>query len=145
MPNIASVLKEEISRVARKQNRADTVVLRKSNAQHRRDIAELKRRVDELTKSVNFLTRQEKKRAQTVEPSHAAEGKRFSVRGLKTHRSKLGLSAAEYAELLGVSGQTIYNWEMKKSRPRPQQLAALVKIRGLGKRDAEKRLEMLRR
>ena len=38
---------------------------------------------------------------------------------------------------------TIYNWELGKSRPRKEQLAALVAVRGIGKREALKRLELL--
>ena len=38
---------------------------------------------------------------------------------------------------------TIHNWESAKSRPRQEQLAALVAVRGIGKREAAKRLELL--
>ncbi len=38
---------------------------------------------------------------------------------------------------------TIYNWESGNSRPRPEQLAALVAVRKLGKREAIKKLELL--
>jgi len=145
VPNIANVLKEEITRVARKQNRADTSAMRKASTQYRRDIAELKRRVEALTKQVAYLERREGERVKQAAPEDLAVGKRFSPRGLRTHRSKLGLSAAEYASLIGVSAQTVYNWERGTSKPRQQQLAALVEVRGLGKRDAEKRLEMLAR
>ena len=48
MPNIASVLKEEIARVARKQARGELAVLKKASAQHRADIAALKRRLSGL-------------------------------------------------------------------------------------------------
>ena len=33
-------------------------------------------------------------------------------------------------------GLTIYNWEQEKARPRKAQLAALVAVRGIGKREA---------
>ena len=48
MPNIASILKSEISRVARKELRGETQALKKSNAQYRTQIAELKRRLQAL-------------------------------------------------------------------------------------------------
>jgi len=57
---------------------------------------------------------------------------------------RLGLSAADYARLVGVSSLTIYNWEHGKSRPRKEQLAALVAVRGIGKREALRRLELLK-
>ena len=143
MPNIAAVLKAEITRLARKEINAGTQVLRKANAQYRRDIAELKRQVTALSKQVAYLERQERNRIAKAPPGAAAEGKRFSARGLRTHRRMLGLSAADYAKLVGVSAQSIYGWERGRSKPRPRQLASLVVVRSLGKREALRRLELL--
>ena len=143
MPNIAAVLKEEITRLARKEVNARTSVIRKANAQYRRDIAQLKRQAEALSKQVAYLERQERKRASKRVPETTAEGRRFSPRGLKTHRQKVGLSAADYGKLVGVTAQTVYNWEQGKSKPRDEQLAALVAVRDLGKREALKRLELL--
>ena len=94
-------------------------------------------------RQVAYLEQQERKRAAKGVPKANAEGKRFSPRGLKTHREKLDLSAADYAELVGVTAQTIYNWEQGKSKPRDEQLASLVAVRNLGKREALNRLELL--
>ena len=58
MPNIATVLKEEISRLARKEIRNETAILKKGSAQHRRDIAALKRQVSTLQKKVSVLEKQ---------------------------------------------------------------------------------------
>ena len=56
---------------------------------------------------------------------------------------QLGLSAADYGRLVGVSALTIYNWESGKSRPRRAQFAAIVAVRGIGKREAADRLASL--
>ncbi len=143
MPNLVSVLKHEITRLARKEVAAGTGVLRKANAQYRHDIARLKRQTDALSKQVAYLEQQEKKRVSKRVPVTSAEGKRFSRRGLTTHRKTVDLSGADYAKLVGVSGQTIYSWEQGKSKPRVQQLAALLAVRDLGKREAQKRLRLL--
>ena len=143
MSNIASVLKQEITRLARKEVNAQTAALRKASAHHRREIAQLKRRCNALSKQVAFLENQERKRGARRASASDVEGKRFSRRGLKAHREKVGLSAADYATLVGVSAQTIYNWERGKSKPRQEQLASLVAVRDLGKREAWKRLELL--
>ena len=143
MSTLVSVLKHEITRLARKEVAAGTKVLRKANAQYRRDIAQLKRQADALSKQVAYLEQQEKKRVSKRVPVTSAEGKRFSQRGLTTHRQTLGFSAADYAKLVGVSAQTIYRWEQGKSKPRVQQLAALLAVRDLGMREAQKRLELL--
>ena len=144
MPNIATVFKQEITRLARKEAKAQTETSRRANAQYRRDIAELKRSVQSLAKRIEYLERRERQRSQTTVPEALAEGKRFSAQGLSTHRTKMGLSAADYADLVGVTAQTIYSWEQGKSRPRDQQLAALFAVRDLGKRDAMHRLALLR-
>jgi len=69
----------------------------------------------------------------------------FSSVSENTHRfvQKLGLPAADMGALLGVSAQTIYNWEAGKSKPRAQQLAAIATLRGMGKRQAKAQLAAL--
>ena len=144
MPNIAVVLKQEVARLARREVRAQTEAQRKASAQYRRDIAQLKRQVGELSRQVAFLEGQERVRVKNVVPEASTERARFSSRGMKSRRERLGLSAADYGVLVGVTAQTIYNWENGKSRPAEEQLAALVALRGLGKREAHKRLELLK-
>ena len=61
----------------------------------------------------------------------------------RSRREKLGLSAADYARLIGVTAQTIYNWEQGRSRPGEEPLAKLVALRELGKREILKRLELM--
>ena len=143
MPNIGAVLKQEITRLARREVNAQTKAIRKANAQYRRDIAQLKRQAAALSKQVAYQERQERQRASKGVPKASTEGRRFSARGVETHREKLGFSAAEYASLVGVSPQTVYNWEQGRSRPAEEQLASLVAVRELGKREAIKRLELL--
>lgn len=66
--------------------------------------------------------------------------RRFSPTRLAAHRAKLGLSAASYGQLVGVSGQTIYHWEQGKARPRTAQLESLAAARDLGAREIAERL-----
>jgi len=144
MPSMATVLKDEIRRLARKEARADSAKTKQASAQHRRDIAALKRQVDDLTRRLAFLEKQEKRRVAKPRVSEeAAEKARFSPSWLKAHRERLGLSAADYGRLVGVSGLSIYNWEGGKTKPRQAQVAKLSAIRGLRKREAQRRLELL--
>jgi DNA-binding transcriptional regulator YiaG len=145
LPNLATALREEIRRLARKELREQVGATVKAAAQHRRDLAELKRQVRRLERSVAFLERQERRRLGQKPPAETAEGVRFSAKGVRAHRQRLGLSAKNYGRLVGVSGLTVYHWEAGRSRPRAQQLAALVAVRGLGKREAMKRLALLDR
>ena len=143
MPNLASALNEQIRRLSRREITAQTKTDRRLTAQHRRDIAALKREVASLRKAVAFLAAQEKRRVAERPAPPAAEGIRFRADGLKSHRARLGLSAKDYGRLVGVAGLTIYQWEGGKARPRKAQLAKLAAVRGLGKREALKRLELL--
>lgn len=138
MANLATTLKAEITRLARKEVKTQTEALRKASAGYRRDIAALKREVAALERRLKSGTRAVKK---AEAPAEEGQRVRFSLKGLKSHRAKLGLSAAEYGQLAGVSGQSIYNWEAGKTVPRQSQVQALAALRGMGKREAAKRLE----
>jgi DNA-binding XRE family transcriptional regulator len=141
MPNIASVLKEEIARVARKEVRSDTQALKKSSASHRSDIAALKRRIAGLEQMVKRLGKQAGgKTAAAVEAGAPAGSFRFSASGLMAQRKRLGLSAAEAGKLLGVSDQSVYKWENGKTRPRASQFASIAALRGMSKKQAAARL-----
>jgi DNA-binding transcriptional regulator YiaG len=146
MPNLASVLTAEIRRLARKEIRAEVSALKARVAQHRREIAELKRQLNAQTKALGSLQSQRQGRQDVVHESldAAADARRFSPRSVRTHRKRLNLSAEDYAMLVGVSMQTIYHWEQGKSRPRKSQLAGLAAVRSFGKREAQSRLESLK-
>ena len=140
MPNIASVLKEEIARVARKEVRADTQQLKKASAQHRSDIAALKRRIAALEQLVSRLGKAAATKAQPVQADQRAGNFRFSASGLLAQRKRLGLSASEAARLLGVSDQSVYKWESGKARPRASQFASISALRSLSKKQAAAQL-----
>lgn len=46
---------------------------------------------------------------------------------------------------MGVSGQSIYNWERESARPRDEQIAKLAALRKIGKREAAERLQQAAR
>lgn len=137
MPNIASILKAEITRLARKEARAATEPLRKLVVAHRSDIAALKRRSHALEQEVRRL-RRSKPAALEQPQAHAADGPRtrFSAKSLASQRRRLGLSANDCGLLLGASGQSVYNWEAGTARPRPKHMPAIAALRTLGKKDA---------
>jgi DNA-binding transcriptional regulator YiaG len=117
MPNIGSVLKEEITRLSRKEVRKQIEPVRKSSNQQRTDIARLKRDVSALRKQIRTLSKSSSVPA--TQQDRPAEMIRFVAKGLKAQRTRLGLSAADYAKLVGVSGQTVYNWEQGAANPAP--------------------------
>jgi DNA-binding transcriptional regulator YiaG len=140
VPNIGMLLKEEISRLCRREIRRQVEPLRKTSAAYRHDIAALKRQIVELERRVGAIARRHPTDAR---PRVVPDGPpvRFVAKGLRSLRARLGVSAAELAQLMGVSAQSVYNWEHKKSTPRKEQLASLVALRSLGKREVGARLE----
>ena len=141
MPNLSTILKAEITRQARKEIKAAIEPIRKANAGHRKEIAELKRLVASLQRDLRAVSRPD--RARPMDPEASPGSSRFSAKGLKSLRARLGLSAADFGSLIGASGQSIYNWESGKSVPRASQQASLASIRGIGRREVAKRLEAL--
>jgi len=145
MANIGTMLKAEIARLSRKEARKEVEATKRASAQHRRHIASLNRQVKRLEQELARLS----KRTGSPAPAPRAEQEnggtklRFVAKGFKSHRAKLGLSAADYARLLGVTAQSVYNWERNVAVPRREQLARIAALRGIGKREAQARLEAL--
>ena len=96
MTNIATVLKVEIVRVARKEIRSELEGLKKANTQHRSAIAELRRELAALQRQ---LKQADRERTASAREKTAAERKhRFSATRLAAHRTKLGLSGLHPCE-----------------------------------------------
>lgn len=147
MPNIATVLKAEVTRLARKELRAETEALRKTAATHRAELAALKRRIQDLEKALKLVARvaaSSKPVGRPVEVDDEGGQFRFRAAGMAANRKRLSLSAAEFGLLVGATGQSVYAWEAGKSKPRPQNLAAIAALRGVGKREVAKKLAELR-
>ncbi|MCG8618744.1 MAG: helix-turn-helix domain-containing protein, partial [Desulfobacterales bacterium] len=130
--------------LARKELKSELATLATKGAQYRRDIAALKRQVTDLERRVAFLEKREKGRLETS-PAPASNDRqvRYSAAWLKNHRAKTGLSAADYGRLIDVSAQSIYQWEREQTMPRRAQIEKLAAIRGIGAREAQRRLDLL--
>ncbi|MBW4049488.1 MAG: hypothetical protein HIU89_16690 [Proteobacteria bacterium] len=137
MSSVAKALKDEITRLARKEVRSQIELVRKAAANQRHQIAELRRTVGELQREIKLLGRSRT----TVKPVDASEKPtRFVAKGLRSLCERLGLSPEDLGVLAGVSGQSIRNWIQQKSSPGKEHRAALISLRSLGKREATARL-----
>jgi DNA-binding transcriptional regulator YiaG len=154
MAKLVAALNEEIRRLARKEIREQVGKTMKQVAGQRKELAALKRQVASQKRRIDFLENREKKRLEQPPAPRAAKAAsgqtreeesapRFSPKWLSSHREKLGFSAADYATLVGCSPLSIYKWEKGESTPRAAQREALANVRGIGKREAEKRLALL--
>lgn len=152
MPNIATVLKAEITRLARKEVREDSDALKRTLILQRKEISSLKARMQALEKTVRKLASPPISLRPTQAPpvlgddieNAVAEGLRFRPSGLASNRKRLGLSAADFALLVGTTGQSIYAWEAGKAKPRIVALQAIASLRHIGKREVAVRLAALK-
>lgn len=143
MPNIGVVLKDEITRLAKKVLKSQVAPLQANSAAHRRHIAAMKRQISALEKEVARL-----RKGVRPAPAAAAGGSeedstqplRFQAKGLRSLRARFGVSAEDFGKLIGVSGQSVYNWEAEKTVPRRAQLQSLSRLRSVGKREVAKML-----
>ena len=149
MANLAAVLKSEVSRLARKEVRAETDALKKTVATQRTELAALKRKLSEFEKTLKVLARAASASKAPQEPGVSGEeGGRFRFRfraaGMAANRKRLGLSAGDFGLLVGATGQSVYAWEAGKAKPRGKNLAAIAALRGIGKREVAKKLAELK-
>ena len=146
MPNIASVLKAEVTRLARKELKGATDALRKAVAVQRSELAVLRKRVAELERAQKRTSKAvlaRKPGAAWAEGDGETSNLRFRAAGMAANRKRLGLSAEDFGRLVGAAGQSVYAWEAGKSKPRSQNLAAIAALRGVGKREVAERLAAL--
>lgn len=141
MPNIAALLKDEITRLSNRAVRRQLAPVRSKSATQRRTIAALRKQVAALERDVKALRRSTFK-PPVVNAGQGTTG-RFVAKGLVSMRKRLGLSASELGTLLSVSALSVYNWEHKKTRPRSNVQGAIAALRSIGKREARARLQAL--
>jgi DNA-binding transcriptional regulator YiaG len=139
MANIASVLKSEISRLSNKAARQHVAPVQVTASQLRKQVSALKKQVQALSREVAAMKRSAERSAPITE-SIDDKNLRFTAKGVRSMRSRLELSAADYGRLLNVGAQTVYSWESERSKPRRAQMQAITALRKIGKREARARL-----
>lgn len=142
--NIAAAFKSEISRVARKEVRAEVSALKKASSKYRSDIASLKRQITQLERLVAQLSKGARKKVAEPSGDESATVARYSAKNLAALRKRLGLPAVDFGLLLGVSGASIYLWEQGKTRPRVSSMPAIAAVRAMSRASALERLATLR-
>jgi DNA-binding transcriptional regulator YiaG len=129
MSTLIEQLKTEIARIAKKEVRTELKQIKQFAVQQRSENAALKR-AGKVQAAVPAVPNE-------VE---AGPSLRFRAGGFASLRKKLNLTAAEMAKLLNVSPQSVYHWEIGKSRPRSSQLPAISAVRKMGKKEVTERL-----
>jgi DNA-binding transcriptional regulator YiaG len=138
---LETVIKETITRGARRQVRLMVLPLR-------REVVRLRRKLAEVHSGLLSIRRRavswERLLDATPPGSRVSEedvkAARLSPRLIQRLRKRLGLSQTALARLLSVSGPAVAQWEAGRSKPRGQHRAALVSLRKVGKREAKELL-----
>lgn len=143
MTDFATALKTEVTRLARKEVRAQLEPLKQSLVGYRAQVSSLRAEVASLQKQLKSASK-DKRDARVANKMNEAESRqRFTAKGLLTMRTKLGLSREKFGVLIEASGQAIKNWEEGAATPRAKYQQKIFALRGLGKKAvAEKLLKL---
>ena len=148
MPTLAALLKEEISKIARKEVQDQVRELRQTVREQRDAIARLEKQVGSAkakaaTKPSAAKPAAAKPAAKVRKPAGDTDRRkqlRIAPNTIKKHRKRLKLSQAELGQLLNVSTNTVLRWEAGTSKPRRQHLPGLDQLRTISKRELKKQL-----
>ena len=137
--NLMSVLKAEISRLAKKEAKREVAPVKKVNASYRGLIAGLRKRIDSLEKELAGVKRSAPKAEKVLASKTEPQG-RFWItgKGVKKLRQRLGLTQAVFGKLIGVSVPTVVNWEGTDGKVeirRKETMARIQGLKGKGKRE----------
>ena len=143
MPDVASVLKQEISRIARKEISASARQQSKQIQGLKTAVRALKAEVASLNKTVSRLSKVTSVQLSQPKQQEDPADVRISPKGIKKHRQRLKLSQAEMAQLLGVSSNSVTFWETGRTKPQGDNRTAIAELRSLGVREARAMLESL--
>ena len=150
MPNLATLLKEEISKLARKEVQDQTRELVKTIKEQNARIARLEKQ-DDQPKAKAKAKPKAKAKAKADKPAPAKKAAapapkrkaktRFSPASFKNNRKRLSLSQADVGVLLGTSTNTVLRWEAGSSKPRDAHLPKIAALSKMGKKQAKQELE----
>lgn len=144
MPNIASVLKVEVLRLAGKAVRSAVHPLRSEKIALKKAVRDLRKRVLRLEKDNELLLAEQERYRKLLVSVIPADALRIRVtaKGMRSLRRKLGLTQVEFAKLLGVTSQTIWMWERKRGslRVKDETKKRIYAARDIGAREARRRI-----
>ena len=140
MATLTSVLREEFSRLCRIEVAKQLDELRKSDVELRKEIGELRRQLKAVEKQRGVPVPLVRVKPVLSEGVSLESVERFkpTAKAVKQLRAKLGISQVEMAALLGVTSQSISNWERRDGdlSLRRATKVALLNLKAMGKRSA---------
>ena len=137
MPTLATLLKEEISKIVRKEVQDQVRELKKTVARLEKMPPPAKAKAKAPAKPAVAKPAAKVSKASTGDKRKQL---RISPNTIKKHRKRLKLSQADLGKLLNVSTNTVLRWEAGSSKPRSKHLPRLDQLRTISKRDLKKQL-----
>jgi len=144
VPDVANVLKEEISRIARKEIRARVDPLKKQVIELRRRLRAAEATLLQLQKTTNKTANTVSRQSGAIVPDvEETRQIRISANAVKKLRTRLRLTQAQMAQLVDVSTNTVVRWEQGTSSPRGGSRAVIASMRSMGIKQVKKQLEKM--
>lgn len=133
MSKVASVLKDEIARVARKEAKALVDPLKKQLSAQRGLLVDLRHQLAERTKQLKVVVSEMARSARSgdIASRRAGPASDYSTADIVSLRRQLKLTREGMAKQLKVSPQTIYNWERGTS-PKEKYWPRIAKLQAMG-------------
>jgi DNA-binding transcriptional regulator YiaG len=141
LAKIEMAIRDAIARGARKHIRSAATPLRRDVRRLRQAVRELRAQVATLRDTAaRWADSQSSRGWQPGISEDEARTARLSPGLIRKLRTRLGLSQAAVARLVGVSAAAVVQWEQGRATPTGKNRAALVGLRRLGKRQARRLL-----
>jgi DNA-binding transcriptional regulator YiaG len=131
MPNIAVVIRAEIERMVSREVRKATAAS---------ELAQLRRRVAELEKALAAVKKEASGNGRAKPAGRRGRQFKATPQTLRKIRARLGVTQAELAKLVGVSGNAAWQWEAGRAAPRGRKVKAIQELTKIGKREVRRRL-----
>ena len=145
MPNFVKPLRDEISRLAKKEIAQYLGQMKKSIASVKAENKSLKKEIAELKKTAQVLKKNVPHADVAVSCSdEELRTARFTPAIIIRLRKKFGLSRLKMAALLDINNKSIARWEEGIGEPKSNSRAKLLALRKMSKRDIKKHLQDLK-
>ena len=139
MANLNALLKSEIARISKRENKSQFIALNSKIIEMRRALLGHKRLIKNLENEIAVLSKQAGKGGIVPKvPEDVLKKSRLSGSMIARLRHRLNLSRAALGKILGVNQNSIYLWEVDRSSPRPNMRAKIIQLRKTGKREIRK-------
>ncbi|MBI2425683.1 MAG: helix-turn-helix domain-containing protein [Candidatus Hydrogenedentes bacterium] len=143
MANFNKLFHEEVRRLARKEVKEAVAALKSENTRLRKTLSQVKQRLDELERTHRRKSGNGSVNGAASSDAASESRPRITGKTVRLLRERLKLTQAEFGKLLGVSGQSVYQWERRdgKLRLRHATIRAYLAAKQLGVREARKHVD----